>query len=222
MTPKAVRIAVLAVLATVLAATAAIAAKPNPPQGQLSVTLLDGKLSWGSGTALNGQLTATSPVSGMKVTLQQDPFPFDKFTNVSSTTTDAQGNYGFLGVKPTLNTRYRAVADTKPKSTSSAATALVRPKVTLSISDRTPAKDTKITLSGSVWPAHDGRQLLIQRRTSSGWKTVNTVTLADAGADHSAFSLRRTAKRDVSYRARLAAHDDHIAGFSRRKSVDVH
>lgn len=219
---KFMRTALLAALVAALAATGAIAAKPAPTQGQLAITLQNGKLSWGSATALNGQLTATSPVAGVKVTLQADPFPFGKFTNLTSTTTDAQGNYGFLGVKPTMNTRYRAVADTKPKTTSSAATALVRPKVTLSISDRTPATGTKITLSGSVWPAHDGRPILIQRRTSSGWKTLNTVTLADAGADRSTYTLQRSAKRDVVYRARLAAHDDHLAGFSRRKSVNVH
>jgi hypothetical protein len=219
---KPIRIALLAVLAVAVAATAAIAAKPNPPQGQLSIAVSATKIRWGGGVAVTGALTGTSPVSGIKVTLQQDGFPYGKYTNVSSTTTDAQGAYGFPGVKPALNTRYRTVAETKPKSFSTTPTVSVRPKVTLSISDRTPAAGTKITLSGSVWPAHDGRSILIQRRTSSGWKTLNLVTLADAGADHSTYAVQRSAKRDVVYRARLAAHDDHIAGFSRRRTVDVH
>ena len=219
---KLMRTTLLAMLVAAVVATAAIAAKPNPPQGQLSIAVSATKIRWGGGVAVTGALTGTSPVSGVKVTLQHDAFPYGKYTNVSSTTTDAQGHYGFLGVKPTLNTRYRTVADTKPKSTSGTPTVSVRPKVTLSISDRTPAAGTKITLSGSVWPAHDGRQILIQRRTSSGWKTLNTVTLADAGAERSTYTLQRTAKRDVRYRARLAAHDDHIAGLSRSKRVDVH
>lgn len=219
---KLMRTAMLAVLVTATVATAAIAAKPNPSQGQLSIAVSAAKIGWGQDVGVTGALTGTTPVSGIKVTLQQDGFPYGKYTNVTSTTTDAQGHYGFLGVKPALNTRYRTVAETKPKSLSTTPAVLVRPKVVLSVSDRTPATGTKITLSGSVWPAHDGRSILIQRRTSSGWKTLNTVTLADAGADHSAYTVQRSAKRDVVYRARMAAHDDHLAGSSPRKSVKVH
>ena len=176
-----------------------------------------------------GQVTISGTVPGnpgVKVELEQTPFPFtDPFAKVAEGTTDAAANYSFL-VAPALNTRYRVEAKASPPAKSSDVTVLVRPKVGLRLSDRTPARGTRVRFKGSVLPAHDGSQVRIQRRTRAGWKTLATPLLKPAtplnGVARSRYARRLRVNRSGTYRTVLPAHDDHARGKSRRRHVDVH
>jgi plastocyanin len=96
-------------------------------------------------------------------------------------------------------------------------------KVTLRVSDATPARGSRIRFFGSVRPARDARKALIQRRTRTGkFKTVAKARLRDAGEKRSTYSLRLRVGRDATYRARVRGDEDHAAGTSRTKRVDVY
>ena len=98
------------------------------------------------------------------------------------------------------------------------------PKITLAVSDRTPRAGRRVRFSGRVCPQHDGATLNVQRRARNGqWRTVAGTTLADiAGDDCSSYSRRVRVRRDGAYRTFLAEHDDHGAGISRPKRLNVH
>src|SRR5206468_10100747 len=87
---------------------------------------------WGRSVTVGGRVFGTS-VAGITVALQENPYPFGGFGDVSTTTTDASGNYQFI--RPVLtNTAYRVVAQTKPAGTSSTAFAYEQDSVTLKAS----------------------------------------------------------------------------------------
>jgi hypothetical protein len=62
----------------------------------------------------------------------------------------------------------------------------------------------------------------LQRRGSGGrYRTIARTKLRDAGNDRSTYSRRLRVFRDGTYRARVPADADHLAGTSRRRRVDV-
>ena len=160
-----------------------------------------------------------------KVELEWTPFPYtDPFKNAAQGTTDANANYSFQNT-PTLNTRYHVVAKAPP-ATSADIDVLVRTKVGLRLSDRTPASGQRVRFRGSVLPAHDGSNVLIQRKTSAGWKTIRTRTLVAGtplnGVARSKYRAGIRIRRNSTYRTVLPKHDDHARGKSRKKSAVVH
>ena len=86
---------------------------------------------------------------------------------VASATTDSSGRWTAV-VRPHIKTTYRAQAGTSP---SSAITVSVRPRVGLGRSGR--AFTTRVTARDSF----AGSIVLVQRRTTSGWRTVDRVVL---------------------------------------------
>ena len=218
----------LSLAAVIALAPVAVAAKPptKPKTGPNAVTL-DVKSSiivFSGATTLSGRLTGAG-ASGAGVRLEQDDSrPYgDSYKPAGKTaTTAANGTYKFA-VKPLLNTQYRVVAQASPPVTSTAKLVSVRMLVGLRLSDTTPARGSLVTFSGSVFPAHDGRNVAIQRRASTGgFITVARTTLRDAGDAKSTYSRRVRAFRDGVYRVKVTGDADHINGFSRMRSVAVH
>jgi len=96
-------------------------------------------------------------------------------------------------------------------------------KVTLKVSDATPAAGTRVRLSGVVRPARDGRRVQIQKRLRNGsYRTVASTKLVDDGSAKSAFSLRLRVAGDAVLRARGAGDDERASGVSATRRVDVH
>lgn len=201
-----------------------------PPAAQNAVTIAASPtaVTFGKPTAISGQVTGPDN-AGIEVTLEENPYPYTagfKATTVTGTTS-ATGAY-MLAVVPTVNTRYRVTAKTKPPASSPEVLVKVRVKVGLRVSDRTPAAGKRVRFSGNVTPGHDGKVVRIQRRTSTGsWKTVARATLVAAtpadGVTRSKFSKRLRINRNGTYRARLSPGDgDHAAGNSPRRRLRVH
>lgn len=185
-------------------------------------------LTFGRATTISGKVNGPEN-AGVEVTLEENPYPYTggfKPTRLE-TTTNPTGGYT-LSVIPAVNTRYRVTAKTKPPVTSPATAVTVRVKVTLRLSDLTPALGQRVRFSGFVSPAHDGKVAKIQRRTSTGtWKTVARATLVAAtpagGVTRSKFSKRLRINRTGTYRARVRPGDgDHAAGNSPRRRARVH
>jgi len=215
-------------LAATIAAGAGGAATAKPPaQGGNAVTLAakPAAVTFGSATTLTGQLTGSGN-SGASVTLQQSPYPFTGgFKNVpgvASATTDASGNYAFPALAPQLNTRYQAVVK-KPKATSAPALVNVRLAVTRRVSKATVKPGGRVTFSGLVRPAHDGKVVQIQRRTTTGkWRTVAKSVTATSSPTESKYSKRVRIRHTGTYRVRVTPADgDHVAGNSKRKKIRV-
>lgn len=209
-------------LALALLAPAAVQAAPKPPPGSnpITATATPPTVVLGRTSAVAGQVTGDGN-GGVSLTLEQDPFPFDAFERGPTGVTDATGNYTFA-VQPAVNTKYRVEAKTKPPVTSAEVVVNVRPRVSLRLSDSTPAPGRRVRFSGFVYPQHDGARVSIQRRTTTGrFATVARPTLRDAGDLRSRYVRSLAVAEDGVYRVRIASHDDHIAGFSPRRSVNV-
>jgi hypothetical protein len=210
---------VLTVAAALLAAPAAVqAAKPAPATVTIAAT--PSAVTFGSPVTLGGKLTSTKSVAGQSIAVQADTAPIDGvYKTVATVTTDATGTWTATD-SPTALTRYRAKAKGATSPTTDVAVHL---RVGIGVSDRTPAHGQRVRLSGRVAPAHDGAPVRIQRRTSSGWRTVARTTLVDAGTDVSRYSKRIRVYRTGTYRVRVLSGDtDHLAGTSPRRRLVVH
>ena len=101
-------------------------------------------------------------------------------------------------------------------------TVLVRQRVSLRLSDRTPRRGQLVRFSGRSCPTHDGAVVSIQkRRSTGGWRTVRRTRLRDASRC-SVYSRRLRIYRDATFRTVVARDADHARGFSRRRSADAH
>ena len=180
-------------------------AKPGGPSGSSSVTITGSPTTvlFGSATTIAGQVTGKK-AAGAAVDLQAEPFPYQSFSTVSSTTTDSTGHYSFK-VTPGQNTIYRVMAKAAPSVTSSNLPVKVLVKVTMGVSTRKPAVGKLVRFSGFVLPAFNGKNVLVQRRTAAGWKTVKQIRLAAAtsvgSATRSKYSKRIRFRHRGTYRA---------------------
>ncbi|CAA9501592.1 MAG: hypothetical protein AVDCRST_MAG67-1923 [uncultured Solirubrobacteraceae bacterium] len=196
---------------------------PNKPKDAAITLAADPTtIVYSGATTLSGRVSGAS-TGGVTVRLEADttrPYGDSYKPTGATATTDASGKYTFA-LKPLVNTQYRAIAQASPPVTSAPKLVLVRMLVGIKLSDSTPARGRLVTFSGSVYPAHDGRSALIQKRSSTGrFVTVARTTLRDAGDARSTYS-RRVRVRDGVYRVKVSGDGDHINGFSRARTINV-
>ena len=216
------KLTLLAALALTIFAVPTVAAQKKPNQ-QLSIAAAPTTVTFGNELKITGKLTGGSArdVSGQNVTLESDAFPYEgRFERVAAGDTNDAGEYSFT-LKPGTNARYRA--EVKPNTQSPVVTVNVRVKVTMAVSDTTPKKGARVKFSGAVAPAHDGKVARVQRKTSTGWKSIAKAPLVDAGEEISTYSKRVRITRTGRYRVRFSPGDgDHVAGKSRARRITVH
>ena len=216
--PILVAITVIVVLAAVTGASAQKPPKPPKQPHQLSLSATPNPVKFGRSVTLAAKLTGPGRTS-KTVSLREDPFPFDHFTDVATATSDAQGDVSFQR-NPAVNTNYQARQGGVESET---VTVAVSPRVSLRVSDRTPAAGKRVRFSGRICPQHDGASLRIQRRVApKRWRTVRRVTTTDAGEECSTYARRLRVRRDRVFRTFFAADQDHAAAVSRPRRIDVH
>jgi hypothetical protein len=214
----------VAALATLVVLPVAVPAQQPPKErNRVSLEAAHDRITFGATTTLSGKVTGRKS-GAVGITLSADPFPVDSEVAISETTADANGDFQFLGVKPDRHIRYRVAAKTSPPVTSAPVDVLVRVRVMVFLSDRTPEAAERVRFRGSVTPEHDGVPVRIQRRKRDGsWRTVARTRTRDAGDERSTYSRRVAIRRDGRYRVKVAVLDgDHLGGTSRRRFVDVH
>ena len=198
--------------------------KPPKPAAAVSLDAQPNPLVFGSLTTLSGKLTGQTK-AGVVIRFEQDatlPYGDSYQPSPLTATTGAGGNYS-VTAKPLVKTQYRAIAQDSPPVRSAPRLVLVRSRVGLRLSDSTPRRGSLVRFSGSVYPAHDGLRVLIQKRSPSGrFVTVARPRLRDAGSTYSTYTRRLRIFRDGVYRAKLPSDGDHVNGFSRARSVTVH
>ena len=199
--------------------TAAPAAKPQPT-GTLSLAAASGLITYGNYAKLSGALS--SQEAGISVTLQALSFPYTgKYADVATTATTTGGTYSFSAL-PADNTHYRAVAKTKPATTSAEVPVSVRWRVGLSVGDRTPRKGQRVRFSGRVKPVHPNAVVYVQRHTGAGWKTIRQTTLKTGTATSSGYRVRVKIRKSGRYRAAVLGDGAHETGVSRARRLKVH
>jgi hypothetical protein len=204
-----------AALAAVLVSTAY--AQPDPKN--ITIDATPTTVKFGGAVTLSGKLTGQNN-SGRTVTVQHDPFPIDTFSNAGTATTNTTGDWSLI-LKPDRNTRYQARSGNAESKT---VDVMVRPAISLRVSDRTPAAGTRITFSGRLCPEHDGVRVALQRRVAPNqWRTLRNPLLKDApGTECSTYSRGLRPRRDGAFRIHFNGDADHVAGNSRVRRVNVH
>jgi hypothetical protein len=214
------RTSFLLVVGLLAVAVPAVAA-PKPPQGgssRLSATVRPNPLIFGQGTVVSGKLTGQNN-GGKQVTLAEDPFPYgDGYTNVATATTAANGNYAFPRQFPPTNRNYRVTIQGEQAFTG----VRVMMRVSFVVGDSTPNRGQRVGFTGFVAPKHDGRTVLIQRRSSAGrWGTVRRTLLKATTGNRSRYSTSLVIRRTGTYRVRAGADGDHLTGTSRTRTLSV-
>jgi hypothetical protein len=186
----------------------------------ISIATSAGTVLFGRSVTISGQIFG-SAVNGITVSLRENPYPFDDFTEVATTVTDATGHYQFI--RPVLaNTAYRVVAQTRPPGTSTTAFVYEQDTVLLKASTRRPRHGKSVLFTGLSAPARIGGDVLIQRLGSHGWRTVARGKLTATNLPNSAgFAVRLRRVRSGAYRALVPDGFDHLAGISKNIRIAV-
>jgi hypothetical protein len=220
---KKLSAALAAVLVCAGPAVAAKPPKPGQPNNNLTIKSSAATVTFGKTITIAGATKGMA--AGTTIELQQNPYPYAGFKPTGKTgVVDPSGNYSIPGVAPQVHTQYRVSAKTSPPQDSAAVTVQVRLRVSFSVSDATPKKGALVRFSGTVAPAHDGKPVLIQRKTSTGsYKTLTRTTLLDNGTDTSKYSKKVRIRRSGTYRVVVESVDqDHLNGTSRSRTLRVH
>jgi hypothetical protein len=210
----------------VVCAGPALAAKPPPKPGKpnpnLTIKASATAVTFGRTVTLSGG--TKNMAAGTTIELQQNPYPYAGFKPTGKTgVVDPSGNWSIAGVAPQLHTQYKVVAKTSPPVESATVFVRVRLRVSFRVGDSTPKKGVRVRFSGTVAPAHDGKPVLIQKKTASGYKTVTRTTLLDNGTATSKYSKRLRIKSSGTYRVVAESVDqDHDNGTSRSRTLRVH
>ena len=219
------RILSAVVIAVLVSAGSAIAAKPpKPPGTTATVTIRSSanEVTYGKTVIISGT-TKNVPV-GTTVQLEQNPYPYTGFKGTTkSAVVDPAGNYSIPGVQPTVHTQYRVVVKTSPPVTSSAVFVRVRLRVSFRVSDSTPKRGARVRFYGTVAPAKDGNPVLIQKKTATGYRTVSRTVLRDNGTATSKYSKRLRIRSTATYRVFVKSLSQAIDnGISRSRRLRVH
>jgi hypothetical protein len=213
-----------ALAAVLVCAGPAVAAKPpkSPkPNPNLTIKASATAVTFGRTVTLSGN-TKNIP-AGTTVEVQQNPYPYAGFKPTTKTAVvDPSGNYSIPGLQPQVHTQYKVVAKTSPPTESGTAFVRVRLRVSFSVSDSTPKKGSMVRFSGTIAPAHDGKPVLIQKRTASGYRTVARTTMLDNGTATSKYSKKLRIRSNGTYRVIAKSVDPAIDdGTSRTRTLRV-
>jgi hypothetical protein len=169
---------------------------------------------------LTGQVFGTA-VAGVTVTLQENPYPFSGWNDVSTTTTDASGRYQFIRQLKT-NTAWRAIAATKPAGTSSTAFTLEQDTLSLKASTTRPRHGRTVLFTGFSTPARIGSTVSIQRLGKHGWRTVLTAKLSSTPVpDFASYAVRLRHVVSGLYRASISSGYDHVGTTTKSKRITI-
>src|SRR3954447_20299983 len=196
--------------------------KPGKPNNNLTIKASATTVTFGRTVTITG--TTKGMPAGTTVELQQNPYPYSGFKpTTKSAVVDPAGNYSIAAVQPHMHTQYKVVAKTSPPTESATVFVRVRLSVKFNVSDSTPKKGAFVRFSGTVAPAHDGKPVLIQKKTATGYKTVARTTLVDNGTTSSKYSKRVRIRSRSTYRVVVQSGDqDHDNGTSRSRTLRVH
>jgi hypothetical protein len=165
----------------------------------------------GASTTLTGALTGTGNV-GRDVVLQANPFPYTQgFLNVANPqVTDARGGFAFPILAVPVNTQYRVLMPQRPEVVSPVVVVGTKVRVTTHVNVKRGVRRGRVRLSGSLTPAVDGTQVLIQKFVDELWTTIASTTAQHATASRSRYRKTLRQRRPGRYRVYVNAQGAHV------------
>jgi hypothetical protein len=176
---------------------------------------------FGEPVLVTGNLSGPS-VGGKQVALQGNAFPFtNPFTQLgNAVVTSDTGGYSFV-IPGGVTSQLRVFYDSSPDVISPVATLTVNLKATLRVkaSHRSPGV---FSIAGGVAPSRIGNEVLIQRETSRGWRTVTSTKTKAGTGDHAVYKKRARIHKGGSFRALVKTQNgDYGDGESSRVRISV-
>jgi hypothetical protein len=174
----------------------------------------------GSSTTLAGTLTGTGN-AGRQVVLQANPWPYTQgFLNVSnSLVTDASGNFAFPVLSVPVNTQFRVLMPQKPEVASPVVVVGALVRVTTHVRVTRGSRAGRVRLSGSLTPAVDGTQVLIQKFVRDAWTSIGSTNARHASGARSVYSKSLRQRRGGRYRVYVNAAGPHAPNVGLAKRV---
>ena len=186
----------------------------KPPPATLTLAAAPAEVIFGQQATLSGNLSVNgAPQPSQAVNLLQQPAGTTAFSAFGSATTDASGNWTSV-VTPQVNTTYQATA----------ANVATPPSAAVNVHQALKLKATRKlstgTFSGTIAPAHPGKQVVIQLRKGTSFVTFAKATTTAT----STFSVKKKLKPcgKFQFRAVTAADADHLDGTSPVALVEKH
>jgi hypothetical protein len=174
-------------------------------------------------TTLTGQLTGTGNAN-QQVVLQSNPFPYSQgFASTGNAlVTNPDGGFAFLLPPVTINTQYRVLMPEKPSVVSPIVSLGVKVRVLTKAKPGKVRKGRRVRFSGTVVPAADGAQVLVQKLVNNVWTNVaETVTRHLDGAS-SSYRRRVKVRKSGSYRILVNVTDGaHVPNIGRTIKIRV-
>ncbi|HET9074960.1 MAG TPA: fibronectin type III domain-containing protein [Solirubrobacteraceae bacterium] len=188
----------------------------------VTITAVPRTVTYGRSGVISGDVSGPRS-GGTGVVLKAQAYPFTApYRNIRTTTAAANGHYSFA-VTPRIATRYRVVAATPQPAASATVSVGVRSAVSFSTSTNLVRRGAFVRFFGVTRPAANGRDVLIQRRTSTGaFRTIARALLRrTTSSTRSYYSIRLRIRASGVYRVRMPAHTPYGAGNSRLRTITV-
>lgn len=215
---------ILIAVAAAAVPVAQAAKPPKPPKPSPGATLSAGvaptPIVFSHMASVSGKLSGTNH-SGVSVRQESMAWPYTgAWVARGSTVTTSSGSYAF-SVSPAVSTRYRITTMAAPAVVSASTALGIRWQVGLTTSSLTPRRGAHVRFSGRVHPAHAGGSVLLQKLTSSGYRTVARSVLQATTPTVSSYALRATVRSSATYRVRIPGDGAHLTGTSRLRTLTV-
>jgi hypothetical protein len=167
----------------------------------LALSAATNPLKYNASTTLNGVLSGTGN-AGQQVVLQSNPFPYTQgFVNTGNAlVTNPDGSFTFPLIGQVNSTQYRVVMPAKPTVASPIVTLFVKIGVHTSATPRRVTSGRRVRFSGSVTPAADGQQVLIQKYVRKQWRVVAETVTRHSSSSRSTFRRRVKVRHSGTYR----------------------
>jgi hypothetical protein len=143
----------------------------------------------GRSATLSGALTGTGN-GGRQVVLQANPFPYTQgFQNVSNVlVTNSDGSFAFPILSVPVSTQYRVLMPQRPEIASPITVLGAGVRVTMSKRVRRGDRRGRVRFRGSISPAVDGQQVLVQKFRDGAWRTIGRTFARDDGSSSSRYT----------------------------------
>ena len=135
------RVAVLLLIAAVAALAEPLLHASPAPGGPhaIAATASPPGVTYGETVDVKGDVTASgAAVSGARLALQANSYPFHGFHTIGVTASDAGGDFAFTGVRPNRNTELRVVETDGRSATSATSFVIVSPAAAVAAHDLGP------------------------------------------------------------------------------------
>lgn len=195
----------------------------TPAPREVSLIASNGTVTWGNDVLLSGQVLSTDPeCEGQEAVYIRRRFvDAPRFRVLVTAHTDSEGGFE-TRQEVNRSAKYKATlfrADECEGAASELVTVFVRVKVTVSVSDNPIQQGNFFTVSGEVKPSHRGTKVILDRKSSTGWRKVDGVTVG-RGSRYS-FTLVAGWEGERTFRVRWPSQDhDHKANKSRVLTIN--